>query len=257
MIEGGEISSKKFGTDLFSKILDLAIRKNIDLAYAPCTSIAARDEDLRNADILEKACGYVHNDMPTVFNIEELLSNYLPKDVRDGMAASDIHQDSKANLYVALALARLKLELAHRERDMPSTNNQPVAIVSNGGSGLYILTSQPEQTLFVPAVTGVHVVDTTGAGDNLTAGAFVKATQLANMHRNFKPGVRQQLSDNELAQIAQFAQKVAVLAIEQQGACVDQDKLLQLLKDDAPVPVRANMQGIEKIGAIREAQRAV
>jgi len=248
MIEGGEISNKKFGHDLFAKILNEVILNDLDLAYAPCTSSAAREEDPRNHAVLERACFYKHNDMPTVFNVEELLDNYLPAHVKAGMNKDYKPKNKKTDPYVATAMAYLKLELAQREKLMPITNNQPLAIVSDGKNGLFIMTSDPAQTLFVPAATGVKVVDTTGAGDNLTAGAFVKATQLANLHRNFNVGEKQKLSDNELVEIAHFAQKVAALAVEQYGACVDQDKIVRLLQEDLPVPVKANLVGVTKLG---------
>lgn len=247
LLEGGEISKKKLGPDLFEKVLDTAMANKADIAFSPCTSLAARNEDPRNHAILDKALKYSHTDMPIGFNLEELFANYLPAQIREGLPKDYAVKDAATDPYFALASAHLKLEMAHRERGMPITNNQPVAIVSDGGKGMFIMTSKPDQTLFVPA-PAAHVVDTTGAGDNLAAGALIKATQLGELHRTLNPGSRQDLSDAELAEMAHFAQQCAKLAVEQQGACVPQDKILQVLRANTPVPVRGELEGVERIG---------
>lgn len=256
-LEGGDISRIKFGHELFGNVVDTAVTHNLDLAYAPPTNkgVALENPGGINKAILAKAGSYKRNDMPTCFNVEELLANYLPDHVK--LPEGHTVTDSDSDPYVQLAMNRLKLELADRREGMPHTNNQPIAIVSDGKRGAYIMTHKPEQTIFVQSTNGIDVMDTTGAGDNLAAGAFIKAVQLANAHRDMGTGQMQELTDDELVSIARFAQKMAALAVQKLGACVERDDVIKLMMENAPPPLVANLEGVRKLGATKEVAHGV
>lgn len=245
VLEGSAISKNKLGHEMLKAIIDMAIENNIGIVISPCTDPKVISEHEGNAEILQTAYEYGGNDLPTGMNVSEMLGNYsdLSKEEIEQIRTSLDKDDWHKNDTVKEAFAEVKEELQTRQQNQEAINakdsihyfNQPIAIISKGGDGLYIIT--PDHELKIEADVVDNIKNTVGAGDNMIVGAWVAAVHLANGKRNIQQtenGIAK-YSEEDLKIIAKFAKAYAKAAIQSEGASVDQ-KILQKLTQELLTP---------------------
>lgn len=226
-IEGSDISTNKFGEQAFDAMWEKVKHSNAEIVFSPPTETSLVTYQSLKGDDNAKAFAN-HNRMNAIIshpktglitcNETEAVAMFLGK-VLDNKKPHPL----KENEDVKKAIKLIQDRLIYKKKGMPDQSVDPVAIVTLGAEGAYIIT--PDRAIFKQADEDVKVVNTLGAGDSFAAAAFVKYHALK---QQLQQDYRSAFSPGELHDILAAGRAMAKAVIGQKGAQLPKETIAEI-----------------------------